>query len=476
MIILFIGVLLRAKACFAGYTLWLDECSLSLSIMHENISGLFKPLEHTQSAPFLFMAATKCITGIFGINEFSLRFIPFIASILALPVFYIFSGKFLSKKYSILIAFLLFSINFHLVYYSVEFKQYSSDVLICMLLFLFFDKFNFSKYKYRKAFLYGLGTFTAFLFSFPSIFITGGFVLYNLINIKKDIKKIAVFLSSFIFLMPVYYIFVLYPSRLTMMETYGNLWQSGFITLNPLSVIIILKENISYFFSQNLYTLFGAILLIIGFICIFKNIKQNNKTSLIFLYTFACIITASFLEIYPIKERAALYILPFFLILIIKPLDYVNFRDIKNIVNSLTAVLLFIFFISSYNIQYFANFYKNIEHKKGYGDKLMLILKEGFETGDVVVFNDASSPIYEYNSMRYNFENNNFIMVKSVESGKEYYIKTLNSLPKGYTYWFYYPNQYSHEHVIPYVEEWAQNKDIIDRYKINDAYLLHIRL
>lgn len=474
--ILLIGILLRAKAYFTGYTLWLDECSLSLSIIHRSITGFFTPLEHTQSAPALFMILTKLITNIFGINEFSLRFIPFTASVIALPVFYIFSGKFLNKKHSIIIAFLLFCINYHLIYYCSEFKQYSSDVLICMSAFLFFSTFNLLECGYKKTFLCGLGIFIAFLFSLPVIFITGGFILYGLINTKKNIKKAIVFLMPTLIFMPIYYLYVLYPSKLEMMETYKNLWQSGFITLNPLSIIVILRENISYFFSQSRYALFGAILLIMGFICIIKNIKQNNRTYLIFLFTFVCIITASFLEIYPIKERVALYLLPFFLVLIVKPLDCINFKDIKNIVKSSTVILLFLFFISSYNIQYFKDIYKNIEIKKGGGDKLMRILKEGFQENDIVVFNDASAPIYKYNSIRHNFKNDRFIMIKSTEGNEEYYIKILNSLPKGYKYWFYYPNQYSHEPVIPFVEKWTQNKDIINSYKINSAYLVHLRI
>jgi len=118
-VILLVGIILRLKAYFTGYTLWLDECSLALSIIKRGVLGFFSPLEHIQSAPPLFMMLTKFITNIFGINKFSLRLIPNVSAILALPAFYLFAKKFLEKKYSVVIALVLFSLNYQIVYYSV---------------------------------------------------------------------------------------------------------------------------------------------------------------------------------------------------------------------------------------------------------------------------------------------------------------------------------------------------------------------
>lgn len=476
--ILLSGMLIRLKVYLSGFTLWLDECSLSLSIMHRSIFGYFSPLEHTQSAPVLFMMATKAVTSIFGINEFSLRLIPFLSSILALPIFYFFSKKFLEKKYSIIVALLLFSINYNLIYYSAEFKQYSSDVLLCMFAFLLFCSFDLSKNGYKKIFVYALSAFILFLFSFPTLFITGGFILYNFKSLKKKFKKLLVFLTPFIVLLPFYYIFVLYPSRAEMLEVYKSLWQNGFVNLNPMSFVIVLKVNINYFFSQSKYTLFGVILLIMSLVFVIKNVKQNiSKANLLLLYTFCCILIASFLEVYPIKERVALYLLPFFLILIVKPIDFINFKcGFKNAIKSLGIILMLIFFTSAYNFNYFENMYKNIEFKKGYGDKLILLMKQEFKKDDILVYNDASSSIYQYNSMRHKFYADKFIRINLTSYGGEYYKNLLDSLPKGNIYWFYYPYDYSTKPVISFIEEWARGKKVINVYKINTAYLLNVKL
>lgn len=483
-IILSIGAILRLKAYFAGYTLWLDECSLSLSIINRGIFGYFTPLEHTQSAPSLFMMLTKLITNIFGINEFSLRLIPNISAIFTLSAFYLFAKKILEKKYSVVIALVLFSLNYQTVYYSVEFKQYSSDILICLIAFLFFERFNIKTNSLKRIFLAGLCGFLGFLFCIPSIFITGGYLLCNLKNLKGNIKNFLAFLSPFIAFMPVYYIYSLYPSRLEMVKHYGNLWQSGFITLNPLSILVILKENIQFFFNQNNFTLFATILLLTGFYIILKQIKKQkdmkgrvNSAYLLLISSLICIIIASFFEIYPLKQRVALYILPIFLVLIIKPIDFINFKsDVKHTVKSIVIILFSAFFISSYNFQYIKNIYKNIEIKKGYGDKLIQIMQQNYKNDEIIVCNDASNPIYIYNSLRQNFKTDNFILIKLTEYNKEYYQSLLNQLPKGHTYWFYYPYDYSARPVISFIEEWAKDKNVIDVYKINSAYLLHIKL
>ena len=39
----------------------------------------------------------------------------------------------------------LFAVNYYLIYYSQEFKQYSSDVLVTILILLGLNKTNFEK-------------------------------------------------------------------------------------------------------------------------------------------------------------------------------------------------------------------------------------------------------------------------------------------------------------------------------------------
>ncbi len=479
--IFILGIFLRFKAFLLNFPLWLDECSLSLSIIDRGIFGYFAKLEHIQSAPPLFMMITKVHTMLFNINGYSLRFISFISSILSFILFYIFVNKILSKKYTILISLFLFAVNYQLIYYTIEFKQYSSDVFICLLMFILYFRLEIEKLNKTKIFLLGAASFFAFLVSIPSIFITGAFVLYNLVKKNIEIlKKLLYFFITYFVLMPFYYFYTLAPSRDSkLIPDFWDFFQSGFLTLNPLSFMNMLKENLIFIFEQKNFVLFGAILFILGLIILFKNIKSKNlkarKLSLMILFVFLCAIIASLLMFYPIKERIALYLVPFFIVLILKPLDMANFTENKS--KSAAAGLLLCLFISVYfQPVYYHNIYKRIEIKKGTGGKLMSVLKQNYKESEIVVYNDASRSIYKYYSLSQNFRTDKYIMINTIEYDKEYYINLLNMLPKNNTYWFYYPYDYHKKPVIPFVEEWAKDKDILDVIKTDTSYLLHVRV
>jgi len=90
---------------------------LALNILHKNIFGFFGMLENNQSAPLFFLVATKIFYLLFGTKEWVFRLLPFVFSILSIPLFYYFSKKFLDKKISIIVANFLFGLNYYLIYY-----------------------------------------------------------------------------------------------------------------------------------------------------------------------------------------------------------------------------------------------------------------------------------------------------------------------------------------------------------------------
>ena len=80
-----LSVVLRFKAYFSSYPLWMDEASLAINILNKDIFEFFAPLEHHQSAPFLFLFCTKALTLFFDTSENVLRIIPFLASLGDIP-------------------------------------------------------------------------------------------------------------------------------------------------------------------------------------------------------------------------------------------------------------------------------------------------------------------------------------------------------------------------------------------------------
>ena len=130
-----LGVLLRTAQYAGNLSFWVDESALALNIIRKSYGELLNPLDYHQAAPVGFLLLEKYVSLHLGIGEYSLRLVPFLSGIASLPVFHALARKSLPKA-AIPWALFLFAIAGPLVYYSAEMKQYSSDVLVTMVIFL----------------------------------------------------------------------------------------------------------------------------------------------------------------------------------------------------------------------------------------------------------------------------------------------------------------------------------------------------
>ncbi len=142
------GIYWRLKAYLNAAPLWGDEVSLVLSILKKNVLGLFSNLLENQKAPPLFMVISYIFTKIGGYNVLSYRFFAFLSSIFSLFLFFLLSLKLYRSRIPVLIGLYIFSICEPLIYYAREFKPYSTDVFVCLLLILICTPpaFRFKKY------------------------------------------------------------------------------------------------------------------------------------------------------------------------------------------------------------------------------------------------------------------------------------------------------------------------------------------
>lgn len=131
--VLAMGVALRAVLYFSRPSLLLDEVRLSLNIAARSWSGLLRPLDYDQTAPPLFLWAEKAATALGGVNEYSLRAIPFLASVALLPLVYALARRTLSERGSLLaVAIAGFSPLF--LQYTRQVKPYGVDAVVALCL------------------------------------------------------------------------------------------------------------------------------------------------------------------------------------------------------------------------------------------------------------------------------------------------------------------------------------------------------
>jgi len=130
-----IGAGLRLEQYLFNRSLWLDEASLALSFMDRDvIQVLTVPLLSNQSAPPGFLALVSLATAIFGTSDWSLRLVPLLTGLATLPLAVVLANRAFASGIA-KIAFVGFiALSPVLVYYSSEFKPYSSDALVTLAL------------------------------------------------------------------------------------------------------------------------------------------------------------------------------------------------------------------------------------------------------------------------------------------------------------------------------------------------------
>ncbi len=129
--VLAVGALAHVVWYLDRGSLWLDEAFLALNIIHRSPHELLGRLSFAQGAPWGFLLAEKLSVATLGASDRSLRLVPLVAALAAMPLFWRVASFYL-QGVALLFAFLFFCFSPSLVRYSAETKQYSLDVLAAL--------------------------------------------------------------------------------------------------------------------------------------------------------------------------------------------------------------------------------------------------------------------------------------------------------------------------------------------------------
>ena len=88
-IIICFGILVRLVQYLFNRSLWADEAVLALNIVNRSYLELLEPLDYEQGAPIGFLILEKLAVQLFGDNEYALRLVPLLSSIICFFLFYI---------------------------------------------------------------------------------------------------------------------------------------------------------------------------------------------------------------------------------------------------------------------------------------------------------------------------------------------------------------------------------------------------
>ena len=309
-----LGLLLRITLFLKNPSLFYDETSLALNIINRTYSELFKGLDSLQVAPPFFLITTKFIYTIFSnqndyLIDLSLRIIPFLSGVLVLPVFYRFISEISKDKKFIIAAIFVMTFNPLTINCCIQFKQYSLELLISILLLSMFYKILFKKQKLRYKYLIFISL--APWFSLSSFFIiASGFILLLL---RHKTKSFLLLLTPFLISCILFYIFSLRNICAVNFSNMNKCWSGayGFIDFHhPLRILIRLGDLFSY--NKTLSIFLGGLLIFA--ITSFLFSKKDRIFKLFLLLPIILVFIASCLHLYPIAARLILFLFPIFVI------------------------------------------------------------------------------------------------------------------------------------------------------------------
>lgn len=425
-LIIILGILLRSKGYLDNPSFWHDECGAAWNIKFKTYKELFGTLRFLQVAPPFFLATTKFLTHIFGYSEIVFRFIPFITGCLSIPAFYFLAKNALNKKMSILVAVFLFTINSRLVDYSFEFKPYGVDAFFTVILILLFSKLNLKNISYKKVSTLGILLALCPWWSFVSVFtITAGFTVTIFKNIKDDWKQKALLILPFA-ISGILYLKICLLGNYTGTKMVHD-WQPYFVTLNPIHFIKLLAESFRYLLSPVQTILFVLILFLWG---ILIYLKERSTAFFVAFGSFIFFLISSFLKIYPFGMRVIVFLIPIYILLMVKPIDLISKnKKLKSLfISILTLLIILPQIVFSYK---FLNLQKVtiINNPR----EIMQILNKNLKKEDIIFISKDSNCDFDYYSSFYNIKNK--IIQEPHKFGETE--KALNKIPKNKYCWFF---------------------------------------
>jgi len=175
------GTALRITEFARDRPLWLDEAMLALNIAGRSLGELARPLDYDQTAPLLYLWVERFAVRLGGVDEHTLRLLPFLAGVAVLPAVWL-VGRRLVGPNAATIATLLAALSVTLVTFSAEAKQYGVDPFATLIAVWLAARVREAPHVARRWVMFGVGGVACLLLSQPALFVAGGVLLALLLD------------------------------------------------------------------------------------------------------------------------------------------------------------------------------------------------------------------------------------------------------------------------------------------------------
>ncbi len=335
------GIICQTSQYLYNRSLWLDEAALALKVRHFSYAELIQPQTNEtepegiamQSSPLGFLFLTKLLTESFGDSEYILRLISLICALGAIILFYKVTGYFLNP-FGRILALAFFVMSQHLIFYGSEFKSYSVDVFVVLLLVFIYLRTLRENFSWPQTVFAGTAFAVAVWFSFPSLFVVGAIglsMVFSGLTRKDNVHRVKVISLHSFWVLSFFFYYSFYLRTFINDEPLGSYWQGNYLPLHPQTA-----DDFKWYYRHFLdmfqnpggleLNVLCGILFIIGSISLFRKRKHLAWMSgLIFLLT----AMASGFKLYPFSGRLILFLVPFLYIALAEGLERSGFEMLR---------------------------------------------------------------------------------------------------------------------------------------------------
>jgi len=318
-LLIVLGIAMRAWAYFSNVSLWLDELLVSRNILGLPLSHLLtKPLLLDQVAPRGFLLLEKLAVDTLGRNELALRFFPFLCSVVSVVLFHRLANRALGG-WAAVVALALFAIGVPFIQYGVEVKQYIFDATAAMLLLYLALTLCDSETETRRLVWAGLAAFVIIWFSQASVVVMGGigaaFAVEWLIDRERRTARALLITISLWAVASLVAILAgvrsMTPSTREFMDDF---WGTGFMPL-PFTLGGTLRwlwaQSLSLFTDPTLLRYQLPVLFVaLSLVGVASLWRTRRDVALILLGPFALAVLAAAAHQYPLRGRLMFYLAP----------------------------------------------------------------------------------------------------------------------------------------------------------------------
>jgi hypothetical protein len=411
--IIILGLILRVRHYLANRSLSGDEASLAVNIVSRSFIGLTEPLGYRQAAPVGFLFIQKLIIVVFGNRDYFLRLFPLVSGILAIYLIYRIVLNYFGPAG--IFALLMFSLNTWQTMFSSELKQYSSDVMVTLLLVYLSIRCLKAEPQAGDFVWLGIAGIVTIWMSHIAVFILPGIGLALVLEKYAQKKRIPfIWLLSmgatwFLSFSVDYLVALQHTAADRYFQAY---WLRAFVPLPPWENIPWLV-NVYYKFVlitlNRTDTIMDQLLPLLAGIGGLSLFARQRNAALIIVFPFIMTFIASAWQKYPLSYRFMLFLVPLAVLLMAEGIGKI-YSILAKLQRHIALILcgIPVFFMLFFSAQTAIGNYRRPSTVAEIKPVLKYI-EENLKQGDVIYIHYRSVPTFTYYAPFYHLDTENIV-------------------------------------------------------------------